>query len=332
MKTGMAALAAMSLAGMVFAQGSLTPPGAPGATMKTMDQLDTAISGVSNTVLQVKSDIAQVSNAVAQLQARLESLELRLSAPPAPDGMILIPAGTNSGTDPDFGAYSLTVDAFYMDRSEVTKAQWNAVYAWALTNGYSFTNAGSGKASSHPVHTVNWYDCVKWCNARSEKEGRAPCYTTNGVLYKTGQNTNAVCNFNANGYRLPTAVEWEYAARGGLSSKRFAWGDTITHSNANYYSSSSYIYDTSSTRGFHPAYTNGGMPYTSPSGSFSANGHGLYDMMGDVFEWCWDKSGSLRSFRGGGWDSDAYYARCGNAYWVIPGNAGSNLGFRSVCR
>ncbi len=144
-------------------------------------------------------------------------------------GMVRIPGGTNSGSD-DFGAYSLTVSSFYMDRTKVTKAQWDRVYNWAVSHGYSFDNAGSGKASNHPVQNVNWYDCVKWCNARSEMEGKTPCYNL----------STWSCDFNANGYRLPTSDEWEYAARGGLSGKRFPWGDTITHSQANYYSSSSY--------------------------------------------------------------------------------------------
>ena len=75
--------------------------------------------------------------------------------------MALIPAGSNSGTDPDTGAYSLKVSAFYMDRYEVTKVLWDEVYAWAVAHGYSFDHTGSGKAANHPVHTVNWYDCVK---------------------------------------------------------------------------------------------------------------------------------------------------------------------------
>jgi formylglycine-generating enzyme required for sulfatase activity len=73
-----------------------------------------------------------------------------------PPGMVRIPSGTNSGTDPDFGAYSLTVAAFYTDATEVTKAKWDEVYTWAIANGYGFDNAGSGKAANHPVHTVNW--------------------------------------------------------------------------------------------------------------------------------------------------------------------------------
>jgi formylglycine-generating enzyme required for sulfatase activity len=88
-----------------------------------------------------------------------------------PSGMVLIPGGTNSGTNPladgesysDFypSSYSLTVDSFYMDRTEVTKAQWDTVYNWAVNHGYSFYDSGSGKAINHPVHFVNWYDCVK---------------------------------------------------------------------------------------------------------------------------------------------------------------------------
>jgi len=236
--------------------------------------------------------------------------------------MVRIPGGSNSGTDPDFGAYSLTVSTFYMDRTEITKAQWDTVYNWAIAHGYQFDNAGSGKAANHPVQTVSWYDCVKWCNARSQMEGRTPCYNL----------SDWSCNFSANGYRLPTNTEWKYAACGGLSGKRFPWGDTITHSQANYYSSSSYSYDTSSTREFHPSYDDAPYPYTSPAGSFSANGYGLYDMSGNVWEWCWDSSGANRSLRGGGWNDLAINARCGLAYCHPPGLTYFSFGFRAVCR
>jgi len=213
----------------------------------------------------------------------------------------------------------------------VTKAQWDAVYSWAVTNEYSFDNFRLGKGWNHPVQTVNWYDCVKWCNARSEMDGRTPCYTVSDSVYKTGQ-SSPNCNFSANGYRLPTADEWEYAARGGLSGKRFPWGDTITHSRANYYSLSENSYDISSTRGYHPDYDDGGEPYTSPVGDFAANGYGLYDMAGNVWEWCNDASGSSRYIRGGCWDSYAYRLRCGYEYWLIPEYSSYFLGFRAVCR
>ena len=259
----------------------------------------------------------------------------RVSGTPAssiPEGMVAVPAGTNSGTDPDYGNYSLTVDAFYMDATEVTKSQWDVVYNWAVANGYSFVNVGSGKASNHPVHTVSWYDCVKWCNARSEMEGRTPCYTVSGSPYKTGQSAPD-CNFEADGYRLPTSAEWEYAARGGLQGKRFPWGDTITHSQANYCSDSYYSYDTSATRGYHPSYATGGA-YTSPAGDFAANGYGLYDMTGNVWEWCSDwypgYEGSYRVMRGGSWGYDAYDARGGGVRWVSPVHSYYGVGFRSV--
>jgi formylglycine-generating enzyme required for sulfatase activity len=219
--------------------------------------------------------------------------------------------------------------AFYMDQYEVTKAQWDAVYNWAISHGYSFDNTGSGKASNHPVQTVNWYDCVKWCNARSEKAGRTPCYTVGGAVYKTGQ-SSPECDFDTNGYRLPTSDEWEYAARGGLSGRRFPWGDTITHAQANYYSKDSYTYDISSTRGRHPDYDDGGRPYTSPVGSFPANGYGLYDMAGNVWEWCNTKSGSGRVLRGGQWGGYASYLRCGYEWWYYPANSYDYNGFRAV--
>ena len=255
--------------------------------------------------------------------------------------MVSVPGGFISGTNPlaagetysdDYPeTYSLSVDTFYMDATEVTKAQWDVVYNWAVTNGYSFTYAGSGKAFNHPVHSVNWYDCVKWCNARSEKEGRTPCYKYKGMVYKASQLTPD-CNYSANGYRLPSNVEWEYAARGGLSGKRFPWGDTITHSHANYYSSISDSYDVSSTRGMHPDYDDDGYTCTSPVGDFPANGYGLYDMAGNMWEWCDTASGSSRCLRGGNWGCFANYARCGHKYWYNPAYALDYGGFRTVCR
>lgn len=249
-------------------------------------------------------------------------------------GMVRIPGGTNSGVDPDFGAYSLTVESFYMDRTEVTYAHWKRVYNWAVAHGYSFDNAGSGKGSSHPVHTVNWYDCVKWCNARSEMEGRTPAYRVGGTVYRTGQSSPDV-DLDGNGYRLPTTTEWGYAARGGLHGKRFPWGDTISHAKANYfgYDSSSYPWDLSS--GYHPRYNDGAYPYTAPVASFAANRYGLYDMVGNVWEWTMTASGSSRSFRGGSWYGYigyGYDCRCGRVYWFNPSRADYHHGFRSVRR
>jgi formylglycine-generating enzyme required for sulfatase activity len=164
---------------------------------------------------------------------------------------------------------------------------------------------------------------------------------------KTGTSTPD-CNFAAGGYRLPTEAEWEKAARGGLSGQRFPWGDTITHSQANYYSDTSYAYDVSPTRGYHPSYGNGGAPFSSPVGSFAPNAYGLYDTAGNMFEWCWDwysssyyasssgsnptgpASGSYRVVRGGSWNNDAYFTRTASRYYDFPGEFNFVLGFRCV--
>jgi formylglycine-generating enzyme required for sulfatase activity len=262
--------------------------------------------------------------------------------------MVLIPAGNNSGTNP-LGAresynpitypqtYSLTVSAFFMDATEVTKAQWDAVYTWAVANGYGFENAGSGKAADHPVQMVNWYDCVKWCNARSQKEGRTPCYTVSNIVYKTGQSSPA-CDFVASGYRLPTSIEWEYAARGGLIGRRFPWGDRIDHTRANYsvewnwWNNIPWWEFDDGYSGFDTRYATGSYPYTSPVGAFAANGYGLYDMSGNVFEWCWDLYDSFRETLGGSWAISAPLARCGMRTLGDPNSGSGANGFRAVYR
>ena len=262
------------------------------------------------------------------------------TSPPAPDGMVLIPAGVNSGTAPDCGgSYSLKVSSFYMDRCEVSESKWDEVYNWATNHGYSINRAGSGKAANHPVHTVNWYDCVKWCNARSQKEGRGPAYYTTSsrtTVYKTGEiDITDNCVAWKKGYRLPTDEQWEYAARGGVLSKRFPWaGDTISHSQANYNAGYRYSYDESFPARDHPDYDDGGYPYTSPVGAFGANEYGLHDMSGNVWEWCYDwlplYEGSFRVLRGGGWRHIANRCRVDYRYHDLPYHCDNSIGFRTV--
>ncbi|MCX6877277.1 MAG: SUMF1/EgtB/PvdO family nonheme iron enzyme [Verrucomicrobia bacterium] len=163
-------------------------------------------------------------------------------------------------------------------------------------------------------------------------------------VYKTGQSDAVVCNWSANGYRLPSEAEWEKAARGGVKARNFSWGDTISHSQANCYSSSSDSHDVSPTKGYHPTYNTGDPPHTSPVGSFAPNGYGLYDMAGNVWEWCWDgygtypstpqtdprgdAGGSTRVLRGGSWNGGATNARCAYRAYISPGNADYFSGFR----
>jgi formylglycine-generating enzyme required for sulfatase activity len=275
--------------------------------------------------------------------------------PAAPTGFALIPQGAFTMGDSldglsDAPTRTVTLDAYYMGKYEVTKAEWDEVRTWGLSNGYTDLAAGSGKASNHPVHSIDWYNMVKWCNARSQKEGLTPAYYTNDAqttIYKTGSVnvTNAQVKWSASGYRLPTEAEWEKAARGGLSGKRFPWGDTISHSQANYYASSGFSYDSSgSVNNFHPTYATGNYPYTSPVGAFAANGYGLHDMVGNVWEWCWDwygtdavdsqtnprgtTSGTYRVFRGGSWNYNAGDSRVAGRYYYNPTDTYNLVGFR----
>jgi formylglycine-generating enzyme required for sulfatase activity len=228
---------------------------------------------------------------------------LRLRDPHPPPGMALIPAGvftmgntfSGEGDGDEVPTNTVYVSAFYMDKYEVTKGLWDEVYQWATNHGYGFSYPGAGLAATHPVQTVTWTDCVKWCNARSEKEGKTPAYYTNALLmevYRVGlvDVANDWVNWYA-GYRLPTEAEWEKAARGGLSGRRFPRGDLISQTQANYTASTYYPYDLSYPVGVHPIF--GGN--TSPAGYFAPNGYGVYDMAGNVWERCWDRHGFYSS-------------------------------------
>jgi hypothetical protein len=193
-------------------------------------------------------------------------------------------------------------------------------------------------------------------------EGWTPAYYTDAsqtTVYRSGYIalSNSCVNWNS-GYRLPTEAEWEKAARGGLSVHRFPWGDTISESQANYYSCSNcYTYDLSNT-GYNPTFNDGFLPYTSPVDYFTPNGYGLYDMAGNVWQWCWDwydgswysntgatqndtrgppsSPNGRRVLRGGSWIHQADVTRCGcrdfsfASYEFYPDSSYNIIGFRCV--
>ena len=180
--------------------------------------------------------------------------------------------------------------------------------------------------------SVNWYDVVKWCNARSEKDGLTPVYYTNSSLtsvYRTGDldlSADAV-KWQADGYRLPTEAEWEFAARGGLQTHDYIYSgsDVVDDAAWNYANADN---------------------MTHPVGGKIANEQGLYDMSGNAWEWCWDRyglyasssqpdprgpaSGSYRVLRGGSWFSYAYCCRAAFRFFNSPTFSDNGIGFRSV--
>jgi len=204
-------------------------------------------------------------------------------------------------------AHFVFISALYCDKYEVSIRKWLEVSDWALANGYTFDSrvltAKKGPSYSpdpmrHPMNMVTWYDAVKWSNARSQKEGRSPVYfvdTEHTQVYRKGDLdlSNKHVNWFSSGYRLPTEAEWEKVGRGGLLGLDYPWGNNLDGSRGNYRLSGDPFDNGSTPIGYFdgsqiitPQYnSHGGQNFFPP---YMVNGYGLFDVLGNVNEWCWD--------------------------------------------
>ena len=249
--------------------------------------------------------VQQLSNISAQSQGSV------------PYGFVRINGGTftmgspanEPQRDSDETQRQVTVSGFFMGSYQVAQWEYEEVMG---------TNPGNFKGPTLPVN-VNWFDAVEYCNRRSQQEGLTPAYTISG----SGDNRTVTWNRNANGYRLPTEAEWEYACRAGTTTP-FNTGNNITTAQANFYGESPY---NNNARGIYRY-------MTTPVGNFAANAWGLFDMHGNVWEWCWDwygtypssaqtdpvgpASGDGRVIRGGSWVSHGQELRSANRSYAPP--------------
>jgi formylglycine-generating enzyme required for sulfatase activity len=276
-----------------------------------------------------------------------------------------VPGGTYTQTD-GTNSFSHAISAFKMGKYQVTYQLWYTVYQWAIANGYTFNDAGAEgfngiqgaaptSAKYQPVTTVNWRDAIVWCNAFSQKTGLTPVYCSDSGfttaikssasgLYGSSINTtagsfdNPYVNWNANGYRLPTEGEYQYAAsyKDGTSWTPYNYASGATADTTHEAATDLVGWDS----------VNSGGTTTEAVGGLAANALGIYDMSGNVWEWCFDWYGDYpttaqtdyrgpasssvpgRVIRGGSFGASADNLQVGYRNRLNPDNTISVYGFR----
>lgn len=251
-----------------------------------------------------------------------------------PDNLVLVKGGTFMSTKSNYYGKGTIISNFYIGKYEVTQKEWGEIMG---------SNPSQFRGDNLPVEMVSWYDCVEYCNKRSIKEGFKPYYNIDKNKKDLDNKNNnddikwtVTINEGTNGYRLPTEAEWEYAAGGGQISKSYKYSGSNNSDEVAWYWRNAGDKELSGDWNWPAIESNNNK--TKPIGGKKSNELGLYDMSGNVREWCWDwykgldiSSVSTRVCKGGGWVGDVTSCESSFRGKYDANGKGPDQGFR-VCR